>query len=511
MYYNSTDEIKSKNVFIQEIEKQLALMTLQDKDEWIIMQAQLLNETKQQDFLKSLSREKLILDMPDSEIIDEFCKQVSEGRICLEYETHYYEFDDSGKYMDDWKVWYNDPNHAMLFIDNVFNGCHDLNKLGEYEQTSRILEQICRLEFHIIEAENTDDFSLDEEPFTLDNAYEHGMLNTNKTEVVYDWLYAFYVVHKNLNPRELAQKLLQILMLPLCRVMMPSNVLTNVENKEVYKEMILLLETAREADTKEVQEKYFKKYTSEGYHAKKKLDHEVNLIEDLKNMQKEKRKNDNQISILNSSWKQIQELIQWLSYEGYIDDQIEIEEIWKICEALIRYLKENQEPWDIRKQVLHDIINNYGYDYYGCYDPMTDLLEVLCNTKEEYLEKADIMMKNRMEEYQKQAAKIYYEFGHEEEYVLYLKRHLAKSADVYLQLIEYYDLHNCTNEAIEIANEALDKCRDLKTTEVFIYLIKEAYRIGDKTEASRLYRKAKQRKKVIISEIDKALKTVKNV
>jgi len=69
---------------------------------------------------------------------------------------------------------------------------------------------------------------------------------------------------------------------------MPSNVLTSVENKEVYNEMILMLETVREADTKEVQEKYFKKYTSEGYHAKKKLDYEVNLIEDLKNMGKEK-------------------------------------------------------------------------------------------------------------------------------------------------------------------------------------------------------------------------------
>jgi len=432
MYFKSTDEIKRRNVFIQETKNQLEMMTPQEKDEWIIMQAQLLNENKRQGFLKSLSREKLILDMPSNEIIDEFCKQISEGRICLEYETHYYEFDDFGKYMDDWKVWYNDPNHAMLFIDNVFKGCHNLNKLGEYEQTSRILEQICSLEFSIVEAEYTDDFSTDEEPFTLDNAYEHGMVSTNKTEVVYDWLYAIYIVHQNLNARELAQKLIQILMLPLCEVILPSNVLTCVENKEVYNEMIFLLETAREVDTKEVQEKYFKKYTSEGCHAKKKLDREVNLIEDLKKMAEEKLKTDNQISILNSSWKQIQELIQWLSYERYIDDQVEIEEIWKICEALVRYLKENQESWDIRKQVLQDIIDNGGYDYYGCYDPMTDLLEGLCNTKEEYLKKADIMMKNGMGEYQKQAAKIYYEYGHEEEYVLYLKRHLAKSADVYL-------------------------------------------------------------------------------
>ena len=153
--------------------------------------------------------------MPSNEIIDEFCNQVSEGKICLEYETHYYEFDDTGRYMDDWEVWYNDPNQSMYFLDNIFKGCHDLNELGEYEQTNKILGQICRLEFCIVEAEDSEDFSTEEEPFTIDSAYEHGMLATNKTEVVYDWLYAFYMVHKNLKAVELAQQLIELLMLPL--------------------------------------------------------------------------------------------------------------------------------------------------------------------------------------------------------------------------------------------------------------------------------------------------------
>lgn len=513
MYYKNADEIKDRNTFIQEIKKQLALMTSQEKDKWITMQAELFNESKRQDFLNSLSGEKLIVDMPDKEKIDEFCKQVSEGKICLEYEKHYYEFDDSGRYMDDWKAWYNDPNHAMLFIDNVFKGCHDLNKLGEYEQTSRILERICRLEFNIVEAENTDentDYSEIEKPFTLDTAYEYGMLSTNRTEVLFDWLYAYYMVHKEMNTKELAEKLVQILMLPLCKIILPGNVLFDVENKEVFHEMILLLETAREVDEKEVEEKYYKKYTREGYHVKKKLDREVNLIEDLKKMVEEEPKVGNRISILKSSWKQIQELLQWLSYERYIDDQVEIEEIWNICEALVRHLKENQEPWPIRKKVLLNIIQNDNYDYYSCSDPMKDLSEVLCNTKEEYLEKADIMMKNRGKEYQKQAAKIYYEYGKDEEYVSYLKRNLERSADTYVELMEYYDSHNCKKEAIEIANEALDKCRDLKTTEVFIFLIKEAYKKGDKTEAGKLYRRAKQRKNISISEIDNGIKAVKN-
>jgi len=66
------------------------------------------------------------------------------------------------------------------------------------------------------------------------------------------------------------------------------------------------------------------------------------------------------------------------------------------------------------------------------------------------------MMKSRDREYQKQAAKIYYEYGHDEEYVLYLKSNLEKTADVYLELIEYYDSHNDTDEAIKVGYEALD-------------------------------------------------------
>ena len=509
MYYKSADEITRKNTFIRETKKQLELMTSQEKDEWIIMQAQLLDETKQPDFLKSLSREKLIVGMPDYETIDEFCKQVRDGEIYLEYETHYYEFDSTGKYMDDWEVWYNDPHQAMDFIDDIFKGCHDLNKLAGYEQTNRILGQICRLEFCIVEAEDSEDFSIDDGPFTIDSAYEQGLLVTNKTELVYDWLYAFYMVHKNLEARELAQQLVELLMLPLCHAVLPSNVIDSIENKEVYNEMILLLEVAIEADTKEVQEKYFKKYTREGYYLKEKLNREMKLIEDLKKEIEEKQSTGNQISILSSSWKQIQEIIQWLSHERYIGDQVEIEEIRKVCKELFGHLKGHSEPWDLRKQVLHDIVDNNRYNRYGCYDAMTGLMEVLCHTEEEYLEKADIMMKTGKGEYQKQAAKIYYEYGHDEEYVLYLKRNLEKSADVFLELIEYYDSHNDTDEAIKVANQALDKCRDSKITEAFIFLIKEAYKAGNKTEASKLYRRAKQRKNILISELSKAYRDLK--
>ena len=311
MYYKNEDEIKRVNEFIQEINNQLAKMTELEKDEWIIRTAQLLNKDKQRDFLKSLSGEKFILHMPENVIIDEFCKQVNEGKIFVEYETHYYEFDDDGRYMDDWKVWYNDPHQAMDFIDNILRGCHDLNKLGEYEQTNKILGKICRLEFCIENAENSEDSSEDEDPFTLNKAYEQGMLHTNKTEVVYDWIYAFYMANIHLESKELAGKLIELFMLPLCEVLLPSNVCCRLEDKEVHNEMISLLETAIEEDTKAAQIEYERKYTWEIYYAKERLKRENKLIEDLKNMQKEKLNTYNQISITKPEIKR--------EYQSYIE------------------------------------------------------------------------------------------------------------------------------------------------------------------------------------------------
>lgn len=60
--------------------------------------------------------------MPDLKEIEEFCGKVESGEIYLEYETHYYEFDDDGRYIDDWKSWHNDPFHAMSFLDRILRG-----------------------------------------------------------------------------------------------------------------------------------------------------------------------------------------------------------------------------------------------------------------------------------------------------------------------------------------------------------------------------------------------------
>lgn len=79
------------------------------KDAWILEQAKLVPEAERHDFIMSLTGEKKIAYMPTETEIDEFCKRVWSGEIYVEYETHYYEFDLEGRYVDDWEVWHNDP------------------------------------------------------------------------------------------------------------------------------------------------------------------------------------------------------------------------------------------------------------------------------------------------------------------------------------------------------------------------------------------------------------------
>ena len=75
-------------------------------------------------------------------------------------------------------------------------------------------------------------------------------------------------------------------------------------------------------------------------------------------------------SYLEEQWAEIKRLIEKLKYEPYIDDQFEIEEIWDICEEMIKSGKLKKEPWPVRRRVLKSIIGGEYYDYYGVYDPM---------------------------------------------------------------------------------------------------------------------------------------------
>ena len=90
-------------------------------------------------------------------------------------------------------------------------------------------------------------------------------------------------------------------------------------------------------------------------------------------------------SYLEEQWTEIERLIENLRYEPYIDDQVEIDEIWDICDKMIKSGELKNESWKTRERVIKSIIEDEYYDYYGVSDPMKDLFKALMITQEEKL------------------------------------------------------------------------------------------------------------------------------
>ena len=112
--------------FLDKIKKQLKRMTEAEKDAWILSQAKILPDLKQEYFYKSICGTKKVIYMPERSDIIEFCEKVRNGDVVVEYETHYVEFDDYGHFHDDWAHAYYDPDNAMNFVSSIIKGCHDL-------------------------------------------------------------------------------------------------------------------------------------------------------------------------------------------------------------------------------------------------------------------------------------------------------------------------------------------------------------------------------------------------
>lgn len=208
-------------MFIQQVEEQLGRMSEADKDRWILSQAKLLEEDEQQGFLLSLSGEKKISYMPDNGEIRDFCQKVENGEIYLEYETHYFEFDDDGRYMDEWVVWHNDPFAAMDFLDKVFRGCHDLVILNEYKTAADILNRVCRLRLRVVESPKSDELK-NRSPFTMEDIIRENMLAVNSSDIGEDWVTAVVRQKDGWDSQELAGVMADIFQEPVCRTMNPS-------------------------------------------------------------------------------------------------------------------------------------------------------------------------------------------------------------------------------------------------------------------------------------------------
>lgn len=489
--------------FLEKIEKQLTKMTETEKDKWILSQAKLFSESQQEGILLSLSGEKKIIDMPMYDEINKFCERVENGEIYFEYETHYYEFDDDGRYMDDWKIWHNDVFGAIPFLDRVFAGCHDLMRLEEYEDVVNILDRVCMLEFSVVKAEDSED-EPEEETFSLSDADKEDMFSIKLCDVGAEWIRAVAQLTNGQDKRSRIQKLLGMFEHPVCRKVKTRILLKEGISQEMFIEMAKILE-GEIADLEALKEDITRKgiYYRERYKVQSKIDRKMEMLSDIRVKCLNTLSGDSgqKESNLAACWKQILEGIKWLSYE-IIDDQPEIETIQKICEALIRSEKLEQEDWQVRKNVLTDIIQNEFYDYYSCGDEMNELAEKLCTNKEEYLAYADIM--DASGRYREKAAYLYYKHGKDDKYISYLEENLERRGKEYSALITYYQEHGRQEEACRVAELGLKCCRE-DLTDFFICLLLEAQKIGDQKKFQKLYASAKRRKHVDVEKIKKAL------
>ena len=206
---------------------------------------------------------------------------------------------------------------------------------------------------------------------------------------------------------------------------------------------------------------------------------------------------------LEEQWAEIKRLIENLKYEPYIDDQLEIDAIWSICEEMIGSGELKKETWKVRRRVLKSIIGGQYYGYYGVSDPMRDLFNALMFTPEEKLQTADIIFEIGSQYMKWDGAKLYKECGQQEKYINFVEQTLKDKQAPYIEVINYYRDAD-REKAVEIAELGLKKCRDSQT-DIMIFLIQNAREAGDEDRCARLIKSAKLRRAVDYTKVCQAL------
>ena len=505
--------------FITQVTHQLQKMTEKEKDSWILSQAKLTAEGGQEDFLLSLTGSKKVMGMPSEQEIAGFCQKVESGEIYLEYMTRYCEFDRAGHYMDDWEVWYEDPFGAGKFLDRVFIGCHELLLLDDCQMAADILERVLNLKFSVEEGEESED-GPEEEFLSMEDADGEDLFSKKLADVAGDWLRAQARLLKGQPVKKTAGRLLEILEHPVCRKVKPRILLEEDVTQQIFRDMRDMLERGMDelkAQLKELNKKQDghlgrRDYTNlkKTYQIQKTLDRKQEILSDIniKCLQRDSGTKGEgaqaaaSASKLEISWKKIRELAKWLSYERYIDDQPEQEEIRDICEELLQSDQLTDESWKIRREVLNDIISNAYYYEYGCDDCMEKLSEKLCANKAECLELADMI--ERVGHYREKAARLYHRCGRDDKYVSYLEKNLGKRSKEYAALITYYRENGKKEEACRVARLGLEKCKE-DLTDCFICLLLNAKETDGQEQFQKLYASAKRRKRVDILRINAAI------
>lgn len=478
---------------IKKLQEQLDNMTEEAKDQWILTQARLLPEHKQEDFYQSICGKKVVMNMPGLDEIAAFCDRVERGEIVMQYETHYIEFDDFGDYHDEWEHDFHDPDHAMNFVSSVLHGCHDLIILGDYETAFKLLDQMLNLCFVIVDHPDTDDCCADAS-MDLEMAIDERLIFIDRNDLLEDYIRS--CKHALKDGAQAVDHIVSALSAPLfkdCEINDPElfqadgPLLPEIKTK-LHEERQKLLSLLAKAD----EEDYLAVYQYK--HRILNISRWTSFFEEIG-----KEQEQSEPSLLKDAWSDIQGLIERLSYEPYMDDQMEMEEIYLIIEDLIQCGGFEQEPWDVKEHILSEIYQNNYYVDYCVEDPMEELAAAICSTREEQLKRADLMMQIDDDEIRQEAAQLYRQFGDLVHCARYYEGYQGKEAEPYEILIEYYkDADH--EKAVCIAEYAIQRCK-IDQTSFFLFLLQDAKDNGDEQRFKKLMQSARRRKAVNMEKI----------
>lgn len=94
---------------------------------------------------------------------------------------------------------------------------------------------------------------------------------------------------------------------------------------------------------------------------------------------------------LEKAWEQIRLDVFALSCEPYIDDQMELQDVYEICDQLAKSGQLKDEEWQVRKAILLEMISNHFYGDYCLEEPMEQLMNAMFTTPEERVKAAELI------------------------------------------------------------------------------------------------------------------------
>lgn len=196
-------------------------------------------------------------------------------------------------------------------------------------------------------------------------------------------------------------------------------------------------------------------------------------------------------------WKNLKKVVDNLDdsifyYEEEASPQED--EIFSQAEEIIKIVNENEISWKLREkillEVLSEILSEHDDYYFYCNleEWFMNIVETLCQTKEEKQCLADYIVESGVSGYSEWVASIYREIGENEKYLEIRKENL-NTTDQYWELLQYYEEKNKKDLALETALDGLEK-GDGGIEKIFGYIFKFYSRQNNDEKLEELYEKA---------------------